>query len=238
MTMHIAFGKRKIEFDVRYEPREWFRVTVDPEGQVHVVAPEGKTADAIADRVRKKAPWIVCQKNYFEQLRPNPVIRSFVAGETHYYLGRQYRLNIIRCNGKPQVRLKGRFFDVALSDCSDTKKIEELLREWYREHAKKYYQEQLTKGFHKMKRHSIEPPVLVVRTMRRRWGSCTKNGKILLNLELIKTPSDCVEYVIMHELCHLVERNHTDKFYRLLSSLMPNWKKIKEKLDGTKLDQK
>ena len=236
MTMYIDFGTHRIQFNVRFDSKEWFRVSVDSDGTVQVVAPEGKPYAAIVERVLRKAPWIIRQKNYFEQLRPKAVIRSFVSGETHYYLGRQYRLKIIQNAGKPQVQLKEKIFEISLSDCSDTKKIEGLLRKWYREQARRYYQEQITKALKKIKQHEIESPALVVRTMQRRWGSCTKGGKILLNLELIKAPSDCIEYVIMHELCHLIERNHTEKFYRLLDSLMPNWNRIKEKLEKFRLD--
>lgn len=236
MIMHVDFGKRRIEYDVRFDSKPYFRVSVDPEGKVHVVAPEGKTREAITERVHKKAPWILRQTSYFERLNPNPTPRSFIAGETHYYLGRQYRLKLIVSSEKPQVRLKGRFFHVSLPDPSNTKKIETLLHGWYREHAGNLFREYLNRGLLKMKRHGIGVPTLVVRTMKRRWGSCTKNGKILLNLELIKASADCVEYVVMHELCHMVEHNHTVRFYRLLSSLMPNWKKIKEKLEGIKLD--
>lgn len=78
--MHIDFGKRRIEFDVRYEAKQWFRVTVDPEGLVHVVVPEGKSTSDIIKKVRKKAPWIIRQQAYFERFRPNPVARSYVAG--------------------------------------------------------------------------------------------------------------------------------------------------------------
>ena len=236
LSMYIDFGNHRIDFEVRFEPKPYFSVSVDPEGQVCVVAPEGKSQDVIADRVRKKAPWIIRQINYFEQFHPKQTVKSFVGGETHYYLGRQYRLKVTQESGKPQVRLKGKFFCISLADSTDAKKIENLLKEWYREHAKKYFHAHLTNGIMRMKRHGIKMPQLVVRTMRRRWGSCTKKGKILLNLELIKTPADCVEYVIIHELCHLVEHNHTEKFYRLLSSLIPNWKTIKEKLNNVKLE--
>lgn len=231
--MHIDIGKRRIEYDVRFDSRPYFQVSVKPDGNVCVVAPEGKSEDEINARVRKKVPWIIRQTNYFERLRPNPSERSFVAGETHDYLGRQYRLKVICSPEKPHVHLKGRFFYVSLSDSSDTQKIALLMRQWYRKHAKVLFQEYLDKGVSRMKHHGIKIPTLVIRTMKRRWGSCTKTGKILLNPELIKTPSDCIEYVVMHELCHLVEHNHTDRFYRLLSSYMPDWKRIKERLEST-----
>ena len=233
--MHIDFGTRRIEYDVRFDPKPFFQVAVDLDGSVHVVAPTGKSLEAIAERVRRKAPWIIRQINYFERLCPNSPGHSYVAGATHYYLGRQHRLKVIAFLGKPHVCLKDQFFYVSLADPSDTRKIEILLHQWYRERAKILFRDILDKGMQKIRRHGIaHTPTLVVRSMKRRWGSCTKYGKILLNLELIKVPSDCIEYVVMHELCHLVERNHTDKFYHLLSSLMPNWRKIKEKIERGK----
>jgi predicted metal-dependent hydrolase len=229
--MNFTFGNRTIFYNVERQAEPVFRVAVAPDGEVSVAVPDNKTDAEITQRVNRKAKWIVKQLQYFEQFQPLQPPRSFVNGETHYYLGRQYRLKIIPTTEQQHVVLKGGFFCVFVVNESDKNAIQKLLENWHREKAKRYFQEHLECCTTTMKRYSIATPKLMIRVMCRRWGSCTGQGKILLNLELIKMPPQCIDYVITHELCHLIERNHTDKFYRILSLLIPEWKKIKERLE-------
>jgi len=230
--MQFIFGKQTIHYNIQRHAKPVLKITVLPGGVVFVVVPADKTDAEIAQRVKRKAKWIVRQLNYFEQCPPSQPLRSFVNGETHHYLGKQYRLKI-NCSDTTSTKcvLKSGYFCITVADISDKKQIQTLLENWYRETAKRYFQQRLEYCVAKMKRYKIAMPKLLIRKMLRRWGSCTKKCRILLNLDLVKMPPQCIDYVIVHELCHLLERNHTDKFYRLLSSILPEWKKAKEKLD-------
>jgi predicted metal-dependent hydrolase len=229
--MEITFGKRTIYFNVERQANSIFRIAVAPDGEVSVAVPDGKTEAEIVQRVKRKAKWIVKQLQYFEQFQPLQPSRSFVNGETYSYLGKQYRLKIILTTEPQHVSLKSGFFCVSVADESNKKAIQKLLENWYRDKAKRYFKEHLEKCIAKTKTFHIAMPKLQIRSMRRRWGSCTRQGKIILNLELIKMPPQCIDYVITHELCHLIERNHTDTFYRILSLVIPEWKKVKERLE-------
>jgi hypothetical protein len=105
------------------------------------------------------------------------------------------------------------------------------MKEWYRAHAKIKFAEFAEPIIERFKKRGVEPRSLYIQEMNNRWGSCTNNGKIILNIELIKAPRPCIEYVITHELCHLVHRDHTEQFFKLLTAEMPDWQKWKEKLE-------
>ena len=111
--------------------------------------------------------------------------------------------------------------------------LEKKLNEWYKEKAIFHFEELLDSSLEKFNKYKIEKPILDIRLMQKRWGSCTKSGKIILNTELIKAPKGSIEYVVIHELCHLVHHNHNKEFYDLQNRLSPDWKKWKEKLEQT-----
>ncbi len=131
--------------------------------------------------------------------------------------------------GKPNsVQYKGRCFEVV---CSPKSKAKELLKGWYKERAKIKFAEIAEPIIARFARYGVEPSSIYIQEMENRWGSCTAGGKIILNTELIKMPKPCIDYVIAHELTHLVHHNHTKAFYELLESEMPDWKRWKERLE-------
>jgi predicted metal-dependent hydrolase len=136
--------------------------------------------------------------------------------------------------GTPEaVKLLGRFLHVWLSDRTDVDRIELLLGRWYRARAKRVLQHRLGECLKQCP--SLRPPripKLSIRKMTHRWGSCTKAGNVLLNLDLIKAPIHCVDYVLIHELCHLRVHNHSPAFYRLLRRCIPDWESKKGRLEG------
>lgn len=226
----ITFGGRQIPFDLAFRNVKRLTITVSPDKSVSVVAPADKSMDEIIARVKKRAPWIAKQLDYFERFQPLPLDRKYVAGETHYYLGRQYRLKVIQDNTE-SVKLIGRFLRVQVRDRSNTDRIKELVDRWYLDHAKVIFDKHLQWCLDGAKTLNINDPNVIIRRMKKRWGSCTKAGNIILNTDLVKTPLYCIEYVIMHELCHLRVPKHNQHFYRLLSRHMPDWERRKEKLD-------
>ncbi len=230
MRHTYKYGTTLINYKLIKAKRKTMVITVYPNKEVVVKVPEGKTENEINDKLNKKAAWITKQLKYFDSLPPIPEARKFVSGETHRYLGKQYRLKILKADSK-QVVLKGGYIYISLPDTTDKKGIEKLLKRWYRTHAKKRFENYLSESFMGMKKYGIPYPNLVIREMKTCWGSCNKSGKITLNLNLIKHSSLCIHYVIVHELCHLKYHNHSRDFYKLLKKVIPDWERRKYKLN-------
>jgi hypothetical protein len=227
MTESIQFGSKQIDFLLEYSNRKSLGITVTSDLSVLVKAPADTQIDKIKEKLRKKAPWILKQQSFFLSFHPKTPERKFIGGETHLYLGRQYRLKIIQ-NKIESVKLKGKFIEVALSDKSRAK---QLATEWYLQKARSKFHAIAQPIIDKFKKYKVEPTSIVLREMPTRWGSCTPKGKIILNPELIKAPKGCIEYVIIHELCHLVHHDHTQKFIDLQTKEMKDWEKWKNKLE-------
>lgn len=227
MSNSIQFGSKEIEYQLIYSDRKTLGITVTPEMNVIVKAPEDTTCEKVEEKVRKRAPWIIKQQSYFLSFHPKTPARKFLNGETHLYLGRQYRLNIT-IGSKESVKYKGRFIEVVAKKES---RVKDLVNSWYRDHAKRKFAEIAKPLFDGFKKHKVEPSGLYVQDMPKRWGSCTPKGKIILNPELIKAPRACIEYVIIHELCHLIHHDHTQKFFDLQTKQMPEWIKWKDRLE-------
>ncbi len=223
----IQFGSKKIDFSLEYSNRKSLGITVTPELSVLVKAPIDTSIEKVKEKLRKKAPWIIRQQSFFLSFHPKTPARKFIGGETHFYLGRQYRLQI-QIGKDETVKLKGKFIEVIAKEKSRAK---DLLNDWYLQHAKTKFQAIAKPLIETFKKYKVEPSSIVFRNMPTRWGSCTPKGKIILNPELIKAPKGCIEYVIIHELCHLIHHDHTQKFIDLQTREMRDWEKWKMKLE-------
>jgi len=227
MNEAIQFGSRIIDFQFEYSERKSLGITVTPEMEVLVKIPIGTSMEKVKERIKRKAPWIIKQQSYFLSFHPKTTKRKYVSGETHLYLGRQYRL-LIQIGDDESVKLKGKFIEVTAKLMSRAMVV---LNEWYLRHAKVKFEAISLPLIERFRRHKVEPTSIVLREMPTRWGSCTPNGKIILNPELIKAPKGCIEYVIIHELCHLIHHDHTQKFLDLQTKEMKDWEKWKMKLE-------
>ena len=229
-TRHsVRFGTEKISFRLSFRVRQNLAINVHPDRQVSVVAPYGSAVDDILARVQRRASWIVKQRAHFNQFHPFPPCRRFVSGETHLFLGRQYRLKV-QLGAMETVRLVGRFLLVSVRDPKDVDRIERLVEQWYRDRAEDLFARRLRVILDSTASLAALAPRLVIRTMQKRWGSCTRARNILLNIDLIKTPIYCIEYVIAHELAHLRVNSHGPEFERALARIMPDWRRRKERL--------
>lgn len=223
----IQFGTRQISYRLHRCNRKRLRIVVTPELVVDIYAPDNADESDIEAAIDKKAAWIAKTLDKVEEYHPIPVPTRYINGETIVYLGRQYRLKIDI--GEPQpAKLLGRFLHVQVPDKKDNKKVKQIVDAWYRQRAKDVFSRYLIKCQEITTRHNIPEPVLVIRLMRRRWGSCSLKGRITLNLRLIQVPVHCIEYVIMHELCHMKHHNHSKSFYGLLTRCMPDWQQKKQ----------
>jgi len=226
----IAYSKETISFGVLFVDRKTMEIAVHPDGRVVVKAPIGTTRVAIHARVAKRARWIRKQLDYFRRFTPGIPPRRYVGGETHIFLGRQYRLKV-RKKRENSIRLKGAYFHVNTPSPHKTQKVKSLLDEWYKEHARLVFFRRLVSCYKSAKGLQIPFPKIRLKKLSKRWGSCSKSGTILLNTELVKAPLYCIDYVIMHELCHLKVHTHNNGYYKLLTKYMPDWEARKERLE-------
>ena len=201
-----------------------------PKGRVRVTAPENMHDDAIRTLIVTRLPWIKRQQGKFAG-QERQAKRSYVSGESHYFFGRRYRLELVYKDGTPAVFLKGKNkIILEVRPRSTAAKRHEIMTEWYREKLQPLVESLITKW---QKKIGVEARYWGMKQMKTRWGTCNhKSGRILLNLELAKKPIACVEYVVVHELLHLTEKKHNERFVGRMTKFLPKWRSIKEELNG------
>ncbi len=241
----IQCGEHRIEFTVVRRDRKTLEIGVEPDTSVVVAAPRDASLQDIFNRVRKRASWIRRQQRFFSQFLPRIPERQFIAGETHHYLGRQYRLKVTTvdrpraaadrsrtADDQPSVKMIRGFIVVRSRDPGRSDLTRSLVESWYRVRARTKLTERLEANLVRFPDpNSYRPRGLIVRKMRRRWGSLSASSRLVLNRRLIEAPVDGIDYVITHELCHLTEPHHGRDFYELLTTAMPDWEKRKERLE-------
>lgn len=228
MNNEILYGERKIAYAVEFCSRKTLEISVMPNSAVQVRAPQGATLEAIAQKVQKKAPWIVEKQDWFAKFPKVSTPKQYLGGETHLYLGRHYRLKIEKSKDC-SVKIDGGFIRIEIADTRQTA-VRKLLDEWFRERANVQFKKTLEMCAAKYK--LAEVPRLQIRSMKTRWGSLSQGGILTMNTKLIAAPKECIEYVVVHELCHLKYPNHDNKFYRLLETRLPDWEKRKQRLEN------
>ena len=229
MLPSVAYGRQTIRYEVRLlHSRRTLSTEVHPDGRVLVRAPLGSPADVIAERVRRRAAWISRQLADFERFHPRTPARRYLSGESHLYLGRQYRLKVL-AHDLAGVKLGRGQLIVSLPRPSSSERVKALLQRWYRDRAKVLFNEALDASLRRL--DAVARPRLIIRAMRSRWGSLSLAGTMTLNVNLVRAPRACIEYVVTHELCHLKHRDHGPAFHSLLGRVMPDWAKRKEQLE-------
>jgi predicted metal-dependent hydrolase len=204
---------------------------VEPTGEVTVTAPAETPVEKVEGVLNRRRDWIRRRVRWVRSLPPVPTPREWVSGETHRYLGRQYRLKVER--GSPAgVRLGGRFFHVTVADPADTEQVGRRMARWYLDHARAVFSRRLAELVRRTPRLGLdEPPALLVRRLRKRWGSCSPEGRILMNVDVVKLPVGCIDYLLVHELCHLRVPHHGPEFWRMLALCMQDWERWRKRLD-------
>lgn len=219
--------KEKIEIHKKKIKNVTLKVKRD--GSIHLTVPEAATDDYIERVIANKQEWIESQLKHFNENYEKPKEKEMVSGESFKYLGKNYRLKVIESK-EEFVRLYRGYIEIYVKDKNNTAKKQELLKKWYQEKAKKKFAE-LVHEYEQIVKEEVNN--IRVITMQTRWGSCNvESGNINLNLELIKKPRYCIEYVILHELAHLKYPNHSKQFWDYMSVHMPNWEWRKNKLES------
>lgn len=199
---------------------------VRPNGEAILTAPKAASDEYIKFIIKKRAKWIAQKRVFFASFKTPE--KEYVSGEDFKYLGRSYRLKIVQSK-EECVRLQRGYLELFVKDKSDLVRKENLVYEWYHEKATLYFFN-ILQEFNKIVKQDIKS--VKIRQMKTRWGSCNPyKSYINLNIELIKKPRVCIEYVVFHELAHLLYPNHSKKFYDYLTLYIPDWQKRKEILE-------
>ncbi len=203
-----------------------------PSGRVRVAVPLRVNDGAVRLAVISKLGWIKRQLARFEA-QPRQSRREMVSGESHFFLGRRYRLRVIENAASNKVTTKGRFIELHLYSDVSQKKRADVLNRWYRQQLKLRIAPMLTKWQSVL---GVEVSTWGIKRMKTRWGTCNAEARrIWLNLELAKKPIQCLEYILVHELTHLLERSHNERFVSLMNQHLPSWRIYREQLNAEPL---
>lgn len=239
----LTYGNDVIRYDVirRSEHQEKkptaksrkVLIKVHPDQRVVATVPYDATEQAIQKAITKRARWIWQNIQDFAKQREYVLPKQYISGETQFYLGKRFVLKVsIDDQSSTDVKLSRGKLNVTLRNSpeSQAKAVKALLEKWYLNRAKSVFQERLHAMVSKATWVKGIPSFRIM-AMKKQWGSCSKQGLLMLNPHLVKAPKECIDYVILHELCHIAEHNHSEKFWRLLTQVMPNWKEVKARLD-------
>lgn len=232
MASRLRYGADEIEYSVIENPRllSRVRIHVEPTGLVEVERPPHAGPEEVRAAVQKRARWIVRNVKAVADARRHALPRRYISGEGHFYLGRRYKLIVVEGRlTDSQVRLWRGRIEVTLP-AGDPVAVRRRLKQWYREKSEAYFARKLPELVSRFDGIGGVPGFRLL-AMEKQWGSCSPAGRMSLNPSLIKAPVHCVEYVLIHELCHLIEHNHSKRFYSLLDRRCPNWRAWKHELD-------
>lgn len=204
-----------------------------PDGRVRVAAPPSVSDEAVRLAIVTRMGWINRQRDKFlRQARQSE--RDYVSGETHFHLGQRYRVRLIERPGASQVRLTSdRRLELQVPKGRDRDFCERVIQRWQRELLRERGQALTVEWAARL---GVEPPAIGIKRMKTKWGACNPAAnRIWLNLELIKKPTECISYLVLHEITHLIERNHGDGFVAFLDRHMPNWRTHRDTLNAAPL---
>ena len=228
-THHVQLGSRRQVIKLRRSCRRTLGVVVHPDASVVVTAPQGASTEAVLRTVEGRAAWILGAIRDFERFLPRTPPRRHVAGETHLFLGREYRLAIDR-EGCGVRRETGRL--IVGSASAQPNHVGTTLRRWYGRQARMVLDARLDAGLPLFAVEGVRRPALTIRRLDKRWGSMSNDGTcMLLNTRLVEADRDEIDYVIAHELAHIVEPHHGPAFHDLLTRKMPDWRRRKLALE-------
>ena len=228
----VIIGQTTIDI-VRKNIKNIHLAVYPPHGRVRLAAPLSVNDETIRLFVVAKLGWIHRQQRNFER-QERISEREYSYRESHYFQGRRYLLNIVERNAPPQVLIRNaRTIDLYIRPGASTSKRQEIMNSWYREQLQQQIPEIIAKweGLMGVKVHEWQ-----IKQMKTKWGACTIEKKRLwLNLELAKKPIHCLEYVIVHEMVHLLERHHNERFFQYMTTFLPHWQQIRAELNNLPL---
>jgi predicted metal-dependent hydrolase len=225
----FIFGTFVYEYQLIKQDRKTLSLTVTPDLRIVLKCPEQTDSERIETFLRKKWLWLEKQLSFFKKYQRKIYEKEYVSGEGYLYLGRQYKLVVKRGKADAVFLTRGQLLLQTTREVINSRHNKKLIDAWFAEKTDNVFQDRFKEMLERFDYKST--PILTIREMRKRWGSFLNKDKIFLNPKLIHTPKECIDYVIVHELCHLRYKNHNANFWQLLSKKYPKWEKVKEKLE-------
>ncbi|UOQ97153.1 M48 family metallopeptidase [Hymenobacter sp. 5317J-9] len=228
----LLYRNQALHYTLVFRSRRTIGFAVRPDGSVHISAPAGTSPEWVAQQVLRKADWILKHQEAFAS-RPAPAPgRRYEAGSLHYYQGQPYTLRFAEAP-RPSVVLTSDELVISSPAPLTPAQAEALLHAWYARQAGPLFAESLLRVWPRFAGFNLTRPTLSVRQMRTRWGSCTpRTARIRLSPELVRARPECLDYVLLHECCHLLVGDHSQAFYDLQTRLLPDWKRWKAELNA------
>ena len=228
----VSADGRQITYFLEQKQVKNLNLRIRKDGNVYVSANPLVPVQEIDQFVAQKSDYILRAVNQFKQMQQyQPAPKRYVSGETFYIQGRGLRLTVSQSE-KESLISDGVFLYLKVKDPENYEKKRKLVRKYLDQQCRDIFQEELSHLYPLFEKYGVAKPQLRIRDMDTRWGSClAKKGIITLNKRLLEVPRNCIEYVVMHELCHLVHPNHSKQYYQFLTMMMPDWKQRKEALD-------
>ena len=222
MKLSTKYGNKTIEFDLLYRNRKTLAIQIEPLDNILVISPEGLPEDVIKEKVKSKGKWIIKKILEFKEIGYEPFDREFVNGEAFMYLGRNYSLEILNnpdIKGPKVNLLDGKFYlNTPVKEHTVMKKA---MEKWYRKEAENLINRRVE--FYRLI-IGKKPNKIRIREQKKRWGSCTSKDNIYFNWRAIMASSNVIDYIIVHELVHLIYRNHSKEFWNKIESILPDYK--------------
>lgn len=226
MQLSLQYGTTLLQFEVLYSKRKTLEIAIEPPDKITVTAPEGTSEEVILQKVKQKANWLIAKMFTFRNMMRHKIQREFVSGESFMYLGRNYSMQIIIDENikKPEVKLlRGKFYVTAPS--KDEIAIKEAMEVWYRRKAEEQVKARLK---YYAPYFSEQPTAIKIKEQKKRWGSCTSKNELLFNWRAVMAKAPALDYIIVHEMCHLTHKDHSKDFWQQLSMIMPDYEVRKE----------
>lgn len=235
----FVYGDEAVSYEVVRKPhsegkKRKISIRVHPDCQVIVTAPDDAVNSDIHEAVLKRSKWIWNALIEFRSHQKFVQDKQYVSGEMTFYLGRRYVLKVLEDKEATASVKMGRgklLVTLPRFGSNKAKLVKGLVQDWYKYRAEIIFQERLNHLLPQATWVTGIPGFRIMK-MQKQWGSCSARGSLHLNPHLVKAPKECIDYVVLHELCHIAEHNHSERFWRLLRQVMPHWKEVKSRLDG------
>ncbi|RKY35005.1 MAG: M48 family peptidase [Candidatus Omnitrophota bacterium] len=225
----FTYGQYRYEYELLRQERKSLSLTVCPDMGIVLRCPVEAGKERVEAFLRKKWKWLNKQLNFFKKFQRNRYEKEYISGESFLYLGRQYKL-VVKMAKDDMISLsKGKLLLATKDKISNGNYNRKLIDSWYKKRAENIFHEQFIAVLDSF--NYSQNFKLSIRKMSKRWGSFVGKNTVILNPMLVYVPKYCINYVIAHELCHVKYKHHNKKFYDLLTKIMPDWEKRKERLE-------
>lgn len=219
----------QLTYTIQYfKARKTITISINPQGEVIIRAPQNISTKYIESLVEKKSAWINKKLDYYKRLR-KPLKKTYTSGDNYLLFGKDYKLVLIE-DLTSSVEVLSNTLVVRTKHIDDYISVKNALSDFYIVIANDYLSKRALELFTIFNHYNLPLPPVHILKMKGKWGLCTARNEIKLNRDLIKVPKDCIDYVIFHEFCHLLEKNHQQGFYKLLARFVSNWKLLRKQL--------